>query len=299
VKGAVELRRQVYGDHHSEVALGLCHLAEVQWALGRREEGFESNRQCVETLRETLGDEHPEYATRLGALGVKLNWRGDIRDAVRTFEEVERIQVATLGDEHFHTAATRRNLARSLMSLDRHEEALPVLEAALSGWIAAMGDQDFFTGPTRMDIAATLAALGNTDRADSLAGFVLARYREIPPSGTALGEALAAYARLRAAAGDFDEAADTARAALAEYDTKSLPEDHIFRATAESDLGNYLMRLGDLASAEEFLLRALRAFEAQRGPASELALTARERLTQLYQAWDRPDEAARFAVEGR
>jgi tetratricopeptide (TPR) repeat protein len=236
---------------------------------------------------------------QLGALGVKLNWRGDITEAVRTFEDVERLQAAALGEDHFHTAMTRRNLARSLMSLGRFDEALPKLEAALSGWIAGMGDQDFFTGPARMDIAASLAALGQTARADSLAEFVLARYRENPPTGTALGEALAAHARLRAAAGDFDQAAGTARAALAEYDRKELPDDHVFRATAESDLGNYLIRLGDLASAEEYLLRALRAFETQRGPSSELAFTARERLTDLYRAWNRPDDAARFARDRR
>jgi tetratricopeptide (TPR) repeat protein len=38
VEGAIELRRQAYGELHSDVAAGLCHLSEVQWASGRRDQ---------------------------------------------------------------------------------------------------------------------------------------------------------------------------------------------------------------------------------------------------------------------
>jgi hypothetical protein len=72
-----------------------------------------------------------------------------------------------------------------------------------------------------------------------------------------------------------------------------------YRAMAESDLGNCLILSGDLASAEDYLRRAWRTFETQRGASSERTLTARERLAQLYRACDRPDDAARIAVDRR
>src|SRR5690606_22952621 len=85
IAGALELRRQVYGDMHSDVGLAMSELAAVQWSLGRHEEALSTRTRAVEILRQMLGADHPEYATRLGSLGVMLSWRGDIEEAIRTF----------------------------------------------------------------------------------------------------------------------------------------------------------------------------------------------------------------------
>lgn len=280
IAGALELRRQVYGDMHSDVGLAMSELAAVQWSLGRHEEALSTRTRAVEILRQMLGADHPEYATRLGSLGVMLSWRGDIEEAIRTFVETERIQRQALGEEHYQLAVTRRNLGRNLMAQGRYEEALPVLRAALSSWIASMGDRDFFPSQCRLDIAVALAERGQRAAADSLVAAVLAEYRARPPRGTAAGDALVVQARLRALDGRIAEAADLVRAALADYDEKGIG-DNLARAAAELQLGRYLIELGDAVEAERRLRAAHDAFLAQRGPHHPQTVAARELLQQL------------------
>src|SRR5690606_23885548 len=60
--GALELRRRVYGDMHSDVGLAMSELAGVQWRLGRHDEALSTRTRAGEILRQTLGADHPEYA---------------------------------------------------------------------------------------------------------------------------------------------------------------------------------------------------------------------------------------------
>jgi tetratricopeptide (TPR) repeat protein len=297
IHGALELRRQVYGETHSDVALALSELSEVQWNLGRRDEALAMAQAAVDMLRQTVGAEHPEYAMRLGALGVKLGWFGELEAAVTHFREVERIQAATLGEEHFHLAVTRRNLGRGLMLLGRFHDALPAFRAGLTTWIAAMGDRDFYPPQARLDIATALFEVGQHESADSLLSTVLDLYRADPPRGTMLGDALVVQARFRAAGGSYAECVELVRSALTDYDNRDLAVDNLARATAQSELGGCLIGLGELPTAEEHLLEAHRTFMTQRGQMSEPTRTARDRLARLYRAWDRPLDAARFAPD--
>jgi len=298
IRNAIELRRTALGDRHRDVALGMTELAQVIWARGRREEALAMKREAIDILRETLGPENPDYAMQLGSLAVMVNWSGDVEQAVGLLEETERIQAETLGENHFHLAMTRRNLGRSLMSLGRYEEALPRLEAALRGWIAAQGDQEFFTGPARLDLVKTYAALGNRSAADSVLAAVMTRYREAPPQGAGLGDALLVEAGLHGSDGDLGEAVVLATRAIESYTDNGVDEAGLEMARARSALGGHLLDLERFDEAEPLLLEAHRALVDLRGAENRDALASSELLARLYRAWGRPEQAARFADTG-
>ena len=60
------------------------------------------------------------------------------------------------------------------------------------------------------------------------------------------------------------------------------------------NVGKVQTRLGRYAEAERVLLAALEGLRAGLGDASDPVQKARDRVAELYEAWDRPDQAARY-----
>jgi Flp pilus assembly protein TadD len=74
----------------------------------------------------------------------------------------------------------------------------------------------------------------------------------------------------------------------------SLPAGHWHISSSESALGACLAAEGRYAEAEALLLHARAGLESSRGPGHERTIEARQRLVTLYEAWGRPDRAARW-----
>jgi tetratricopeptide (TPR) repeat protein len=70
------------------------------------------------------------------------------------------------------------------------------------------------------------------------------------------------------------------------------------QAIARSLLGYCLTDLGEFEQAEDQLLRALPALETNLGTDHSRTQDARDRLTRLYEAWGRPDEATLYRESG-
>ena len=64
-------------------------------------------------------------------------------------------------------------------------------------------------------------------------------------------------------------------------------------------LGACLTAEGRYAEAEALLLRAHAGLESSRGRDHERTVEARQRLVALYEAWGRPDRAARWRAGAR
>ncbi|MEY2541772.1 MAG: eukaryotic-like serine/threonine-protein kinase [Verrucomicrobiota bacterium] len=74
----------------------------------------------------------------------------------------------------------------------------------------------------------------------------------------------------------------------------NMPVTHFLRAMTEGALGEFLSRQNDFPEAEPLLLgsyESLKASQAANSPRTRLAL---QRLANLYEAWNNPDQAARY-----
>jgi tetratricopeptide (TPR) repeat protein len=89
----------------------------------------------------------------------------------------------------------------------------------------------------------------------------------------------------------FDDALSLAREARRLLND-NLSDDHWRVAQAKNVEGSALAGIGDYDAAEPLLLSSLAGLE--QGPIPALAEQAKIRLTQLYTAWGRPDEAAKY-----
>jgi tetratricopeptide (TPR) repeat protein len=75
---------------------------------------------------------------------------------------------------------------------------------------------------------------------------------------------------------------------------ENVPETHFLRATANGALGEFLTAQGRFPEAESFLLssyESLKKSQAENSPRTRLAL---QRLANLYDAWDKPAQAAPY-----
>lgn len=74
-------------------------------------------------------------------------------------------------------------------------------------------------------------------------------------------------------------------------------EDHRLISEVKSDLGTVYRELGEYEEAEGYLLDAYKNTKARKGDDFHQTRTGRNNLRLLYEAWGRPDEAAKYADE--
>jgi tetratricopeptide (TPR) repeat protein len=79
--------------------------------------------------------------------------------------------------------------------------------------------------------------------------------------------------------------------------TESLPKEHYWVALAKSALGECLLDQKRYAEAEPLLLSGYAASKMRLGEHNSVYVPVARRLYELYTAWNKPAEAARFAVE--
>ncbi len=93
--------------------------------------------------------------------------------------------------------------------------------------------------------------------------------------------------------GESDEAESLARQ-CAEVRRRGLPEGHWQIAEAQSLLGACIQAEREFEQAEELLLQSLDVLRASRKPSDEHTRSAIRHLGELYEAWGRPEEAAKY-----
>ena len=94
-------------------------------------------------------------------------------------------------------------------------------------------------------------------------------------------------------AGEEERAAELACECV-ELRRRALPEGHWQIAEAQSLLGASLTARRGYKDAEEQLLQSLDVLRLSRGAADEHTRTAQRRLAELYAAWGRPGQAAKY-----
>src|SRR6185436_10912165 len=97
---SLDMKREVFGDVHPEVALGMNNLAYALHDTGDLDGAEALFRSAVEQQRKLLGDAHPDLGQALNNLAFVLHDRGDYEGARACFFEAVVVYRRALGDEH-------------------------------------------------------------------------------------------------------------------------------------------------------------------------------------------------------
>ncbi len=294
LRAALAIQRQIHGEEHWDVAKALNSLGVLLHAKG----DFAAAQRCLEqalaTHRKIYGNEHPDVAQDLNNLAVVLRVQGADAQAEPMLRQALAIRRRLYGDEHRETAETLNNLANLLRSREDYAGAEPLCREVLTVRRKLLGEQHPDVAQAINNLAVVLAAEGRIVEAEPLLRQSIALYRELLGSDhPELAGTLYNLGTLLAGAADAAGAEPLFRECFA-IRTRRLPAGDLRTATAEQALGGCLVALQRYSEAEPLVLEGYHTLEAALGPQHARTLAALRAVVDLYEKWDRPDEADRF-----
>jgi serine/threonine-protein kinase len=293
---AVTLRSRPDADR-SELAQTLYELANTNFYAGHLDVSESLNRRVLAIQTELVGDAHPLVAEDLINLGAIQHERGRYAEAESFYRRALEINRAWYGAGSYRTASTLTMLGRTLYLQKRYDEARGLLTQALD-----IQEQVF--GRVHPRVASALNDLGNVamgqerlDDADAAFRRIGEIYRSIYGDKHYLvGIAASNLAGVYMARRDYVTAEAMYRQAAGIFARAQSP-DHLNTGIARIKLGRSLLRQGRIAEAESESKAGYDIVSRQAAPGVSWLISAREDLAAVYDALNRPEEAARFRAE--
>ena len=128
---ALEMRRELLGDRHPNVATSLNNLAALYRSQGRYDAAEPYYQQALEMRRELLGDRHPSVASSLNNLAALYESQGRYEAAEPYYLQALEMRRELLGDRHPDVAGSLWNLSALRYQQGRLNEAESLLLEAL------------------------------------------------------------------------------------------------------------------------------------------------------------------------
>jgi serine/threonine protein kinase/Tfp pilus assembly protein PilF len=299
-KQAADGRRAKLGADHPDTLISMGNLALVLKDRGRLDEAERLLTQVLQTSREKLGMDHSFTLNSMNSLA-GLYWRrNNLKASVPLYEETLARQRLKLGADHPETLRTLGNLGVNYRDAGRLDDGLRCLEEALATARKR-------PGPLPRDLAWIPGALADTydqakrfDKAEAV-------YREwLQQACKQYGDDDPRVAAIMAQLGSsllrrqkYADAEKTLRDCLAIRSNKE--PDNWTTFSARSLLGGALLGQAKYADAEPLLMQGYAGMKEREGKIPEDArwnvTRALERLVQLYDAWGKPDKAAKWRKE--
>ena len=293
LRQALEQQRKLHDGLDPELAEAMNDLAWVLQNLGKFGEAEQLYRESLYIKRKLLGDAHPELAASLTNLAFVLETRRDYRGAEHAYRESLEMYRKLLGDSHADIALGMSNLAFVLYAKGDRREAIRMMRDSIEMSRRELGPGHPDVAGTGTSLAYWLIAAGEYDEAASLLDEALAiRRKALPADHPQIASTLTVQATLFVARRQFAEALEVSGESLRILEPK-LPADHWLIAMAKNVQGAALTGLRRYSEAEKLLLASLPALVG--APIADLPERGRARLVELYSAWGKPEEAAKYA----
>ncbi len=251
-------------------------------------------QQALQLRRDHPGDRSLEVAESLNSIGMLRRDQQNSDEAERLFREALTLRRELLGPDHIGLTNSLMNLGGVMLDRGRHDEANDLFREALAIRRRARGAGHPDVAMCLYRLAQAADAEADTVEAIELHQQALAiREHALHPEHPDVARSMLALGTLLLRAGEPDEAEPLARKCV-EVRRRSLPEGHWQIAEAQSLLGACFGAQRKFERAEELLLQSLDVLRESRGPSDEHTRTAMRRLGELYEAWGRPQEAAKY-----
>jgi serine/threonine-protein kinase len=256
-QGALEIRREILGDEHLDVASSATNLAELHSKRGEYAEAEALFLEALEIQRHLLGDMHPSVIENLNNLTVLRYNQGDIDGAEPLLREALVMTRRLHGDVHPDVAAAMNNLAFVLVAKGDLDGAESLMRESVALHRRYRSDGHTGLASSLNSLAWVLQKKGDLDAAEPLLREALSMQRRLLGSEhPELVVTINNLAMLLQATGDIDAAETMLREALS-MRRRLLGEVHPQVATSLNNLAFLLVNEGDLTAAEPLLREAL------------------------------------------
>jgi serine/threonine protein kinase/tetratricopeptide (TPR) repeat protein len=297
LEDALDTRKAVLGPEHLDVARSMNTLATLLYAKGDFARAEALQRDVLAMRRKLLGNENLEVAKSLNNLGNMLGQRGDYTGAEALYRESLAIRRKLLGNDHPDVAICLDNLAMVLAQKGDYAGAEALYRETLPTLRKIYGNEHPEVANSLSNLAIMLHQEGDDAGAERLHREALAmRRRLLGDEHPDVAQSMTGLAETLLREGKPDEAEPLAREALA-VSRKTLPGGHPLIAESESVLGECLTLLNRYEEAQPLLVGSYPVLKSQTGETSKETRGALQRIVSLYEAWGKPDKAARYRAE--
>jgi serine/threonine protein kinase/tetratricopeptide (TPR) repeat protein len=265
-RSALDLRKQVFGEQHPQVASSLNNLALLMFDIGDYESAESLQRECLEMRRRLLGNEHPDVAGSLGNLGAALWYKGDYEGAAEVKGEALAIYRRILGPDHRSIANALNNLGAVMADGGDYAAAEPLFREALAMDRRIHGEEHIAVANDLNNLANLLTDKADYEEAEKLFRQSLAMKRKLlgdrhPSVGWDLSDLGASLARR----GDYERAEPFLREAV-EVAREVSGSGHRDVGVSLTELADLLGESGEAESSLSLHEEACGIFETAFGP---------------------------------
>ncbi|UCF16341.1 MAG: tetratricopeptide repeat protein, partial [Phycisphaerales bacterium] len=289
--------RREHGEEHLDTLSVMSQLASLYQDLCRYDEAESLLDEVLVTRRGVLGDEHPDTLSAKSDLGLLYVHQGRYEEAGSVLAETLKTARAAKHDEYVHTWVAMVRLGWLCLLQERYDEAEPLLVPLLEVARRVFGEEHWGVLPLQCTVGQLRTARGRYDEAEKLlaAAFETSR-RVLGEEHPTTTRALNALAVLRSKQKRYDEA-ERLFAEVLKCRQNKLGKDHPDTLECTHDFGVMYLEQGRHDQAETKLLTAYEGRKGKLGPEHPMTLKSLNNLIQLYEAWNKPDEAKKWQAK--
>ena len=290
---ALEVRRRSDTQARPELAKDLNGLASVLYAFGDYEGAETYFRQAL-AVRRALGQGEAEIHRNLFNLASTLNRLGRRDEAEDLFRETLEIRLQLFGPAHPEVASCYYSLGALDRDRGRYEAAEQNLRQALKIRESALGKDHTKVAQILHSLGRLLHSKGDLEAAVTCYERAISIQRErFGEEHHKVALTRKKLADLLADLGRTSQAREMVEKALSVLDGAPLTDPWAVGETA-SIRGAILTAEGRYPEAEPLLLEAFDAIDHLRKAEDFSRRQVSRRLTELYEAWGRPEDAGRY-----
>lgn len=287
----IEKQRATLGANHLETLRSESNLAMTLLHVGQVDEAETRLRDVCQRFIVELGSDHPDALVARENLGNVMYRKGDPQQAYSLTREVLAGRKRTFGTDHPLVARTQMNLATLEQSFGRRDEAIENMRGALERFRSGLGTAHFDSVRCSLLLGEALSQQGDHRGALDVYEETLAALRDHDGESFQLGAMLYAAALCHHELGDEASAIAGLESALEVRRATEGPGAPGTLATLDT-MSTLLVATGRYAEAEPLLLDLHEKRLESLGRRHRETRAARARLIELYESWDRPEDAA-------
>jgi tetratricopeptide (TPR) repeat protein len=293
LRQSLALQRRLHPVPHPDLDDAINNLAWALEGLDEFEEAEALHRESLAMKRKLFRNPHPLLAAGLNNVAYDLEMRGDYRGAEKAYRESLEMNRTLLRGSHPDIATGMSNLAFVLDAQGDRKAAIRMLRDSVEMRRRELGPEHPDVAGGDASLAYWLTSTGEYAEAERLLEEALAiRRKALGAEHPRVGATLATQANLFVAERRYEKALEVSTEALRIL-RLNLPEDHWQVAMAKNVQGAALAGLGRYAKAEKLLLESLPSLAGS--PIHDLPQHGRARLAELYAAWGKPEESAKYS----
>jgi tetratricopeptide (TPR) repeat protein/tRNA A-37 threonylcarbamoyl transferase component Bud32 len=298
MKKALAMSLEVHGESSIQVAACYQNMSVLE-EVWRQDyvKAEELTRKEIEIRRAVEGGDTMETASSINNLGIHLMYQGRFEEAAASIEEANAIIRRLGGDRHPELAKGLENLGNVYYRLGQTDKTLELLAEVIEMRRAVLGDDSPQVARGLTNLGAVYRITGQFERAEETLRDAVARMEraygpdhvDVASAHRSLGLTLWSLKKADEAEAELRTAHRIAEAAY--------EEGTLGLAGYQNYLGRVLGHMGKYTEAEALLIASYDAHVAAHGADSEITAGAAAGLAELYEAWGRPDQAARYRPE--